>query len=118
VIHNKRTYCVYNVDTPEQLTDKLKSHSWTCCAGFRLQGYLFLNDSFSEDGASEWAVFKEATGKQVESITFGWCDRANTLRYIRESIAGMYDGWAERLDGGPMPKIEEAGNGHSCILCA
>jgi hypothetical protein len=60
-----------------ELARKLTAYSWTLCSGFRLGSFVFLNDSFSEDGAQEYAVFEAApnddeTNTQIESVTFGW----------------------------------------------
>ena len=73
----------------------LTESTWCCCAAFELGGYLFLNDSTSEDGIQEYAVLKRDGGNgkpiQVESITFGWCDAAKALEYIQETLAGKFD---------------------------
>lgn len=50
---------------------------------------FFLNDSFSEDGAQEYAVVRN--GRQIESITFSWCSRAeahNHIDYLARWAAG------------------------------
>jgi hypothetical protein len=88
MIHDKRGFYITDVSTPEALAEKLTKHSWTLCTGFRFKGYLFLNDSFSEDGAAEYAVVRESDGVGVESITFGWCSEADALRYINQIIDG------------------------------
>jgi hypothetical protein len=74
------------VDTPADLADKLANYTWTLCAAWRLGDLLFLNDSFNEDGAYEWAVVRD--GRQIESITFGWCDLARALEHITRLLAG------------------------------
>lgn len=95
--------------TPEELAEKLTGSTWTLCTGFELEGVLFLNDSFSEDSAQEYAVIK--AGHQVESITFSWCDRPQAERHIRTILAGA------GVDMGPSrPKIDTSRR-HSCHLC-
>ena len=68
MVHVKRRYHVREVATAEELAGELTRTTWSLCAGFALKGYLFLNDSFTEDSAQEYAVIIE--GLQVESITF------------------------------------------------
>lgn len=119
MMHKKRVFSVADITSPEELAAKLTAMTWTLCTGFRMQGYLFLNDSTSEDGAQEYAVVRVADipgsdHRQVESITFGWCDLDNALRYIREALAGDYD-----EDGRPLPALRlEYGPSHRCHLCA
>lgn len=70
MINVKRIWGVVDIDTAEELAEKLTKCTWTLCSGFHYSGYLFLNDSFSEDGAQEYGIVKELTKKQVESVTF------------------------------------------------
>lgn len=109
MIHTKRVFCVATVATAEELAEKLTQHSWTLCTGFEYAGLLFLNDSFSEDGAAEFAVVRD--GRQVESITFSWCTEAKALKHINEAAAGP------GCDMGAfVPRLERTG--HRCELCA
>lgn len=95
MMHSRRTFCVCPVETADELAEKLTAHTWTLCTAFRLRDYLFLNDSTGEDGAQEYAVVHAPTdrgpARQVESITFGWCDRAKALDYIRRTLDGEFD---------------------------
>ena len=101
----------------EALAKMLVHQTWCLCTGFRLGGYLYLNDSTSEDGAAEYAIVKEATGIQVESITFGWTTDAKAVATIQEISAGKYD--RENYGGGPSnsARIESSAH-HTCHLCA
>ena len=74
MIHESRRFHLVVVDSVGQLVDDFKKYTWTLCTGFSLQGFLFLNDSFSEDGAQEYAVVRD--GQQIESITVSWMSRA------------------------------------------
>jgi hypothetical protein len=59
-----------------------------------LEGYLFLNDATSADGAQEYAVIRPLPNGeylQIESITFSWCRAQQALDYIRQVLAGEYD---------------------------
>ncbi len=96
MFHEKRTWCVTPAESAEALARNLTERAWTLCTGFELTGYLFLNDSTSEDGASEWAVVRKPRGPgepflQVESITFGWCSYEKGLSYVQRAIAGEFD---------------------------
>ena len=117
MMHKRRTFCVSPVATAEDLAEKLTNYTWTLCTGIRLGGYLFLNDSTCEDGAQEYAVIKETEGGQllqVESITFGWCDRDSALAYIRRTLAGEFD-----AGGVPLTARLETPEQHGrCPHCA
>lgn len=95
MLHDRRVWCVSDVDSAEELARKLTETTWCCCTAFQLGEYLFLNDSTSPDGAQEYAVVKRmgdnGRPEQIESITFGWCDAAKALEYIHETLAGHYD---------------------------
>jgi hypothetical protein len=96
VLHETRTWCVTPKNTPEEVAESLTRTTWTLCTAFELAGYLFLNDSTSEDGAQEYAVVKRPAAPggplvQVESITFGWCDPPKALDYVRRVLAGEFD---------------------------
>ena len=107
MIHNKRKYDVREVSSPDELADELIRTTWCLCTGFSLEGYLFLNDSFTEDSAQEYAVVRD--GSQVESITVSWCNRATLLRHIHEVLAG------DHVNMGPAnPRLD---HGKSCRLC-
>ena len=98
--HKHRLYCVETVLTVEELAEKLIGTVWCLCAGFQLRDAadtLFLNDSFSPDGAQEYAVLRRLNGQwyQVDSITFGWVrslDKA--CLYIRDAATGQSDQYA------------------------
>ena len=91
MFHDTRIWCEPGVvDTPVELAEKLTQYTWTLCTAWRLGDLLFLNDSLREDGAGEWAVLRD--GRQIESITFGWCDRAQALQYITELVSGTLAG--------------------------
>jgi hypothetical protein len=107
VIHTKRRFLIKKVSSVEELAEDLTRCTWTLCTGFELEGYLFLNDAFSEDSAQEYAVIKD--GRQVESITFGWCSREQAEVHIRAVLAG------QQVDMGPVsPRLN---HGKVCHLC-
>lgn len=87
----KRRHDVVDVDSLEDLAENLTEHTWTLCTGFRARHakrtLLFLNDSTSADGAQEYTVLNE-DGRQVESITLGWCTREEALKHLQDLVAG------------------------------
>ena len=118
MLHKRGYWSVTPVSNPEELATKLTEHTWTLCTGFSLGGYLFLNDSTSEDGAQEYAVVKplrDGGFVQVESITFGWCTKGRAFELIRKTLRGEYD--AEAAFGRVKPNLEPP-EGHRCPYCA
>lgn len=91
-MHPNRPHVVATVESAEALAEKLTEHTWTLCAGFRLGDLVLLNDSTSEDGASEWAIFRDpkpcVPAIQIESITFGWMTSATALECLRRLQGG------------------------------
>lgn len=121
MFHKKRTWCVTSAGTSEDVARLLTQTTWTLCTAIELRGYLFLNDSTSEDGAQEFAVVKvpdQAGGQhvQVESITFGWCNYDRALGYIQRALAGEFDAYdfARAVE----PQLESAAEHGRCRHCA
>lgn len=118
MFHKNRTWSIAKVESVEALAEKLVDCSWTLCTGFELQGYLFVNDSLSEDGAQEFAVVRRPEcrhdpWKQVESITFSWCTKEQARRHIERSINGDFD-----IDGNNVEaNFEDAEKHTACMLC-
>ena len=121
MLYTKRTWCVTPAENAETLARKLTEYTWTLCTGFELADYLFLNDSTSEDGASEWAIVRLPRGGgepflQVESITFGWCSYERALEYIQGAIAGKFD--AFDFVAPVRPRLQSREEHKVCPLCA
>jgi hypothetical protein len=89
MIHYQRKYQVKKYLTVDDLTEALIERTWTVSSGFELEGLLFFNDAFSEDGAQEYAVYRD--GQQIESITFSWCDYDKAKEIILELVEGTLD---------------------------
>jgi len=110
MLHHHRRFAVTVVPSIEELTEKLTEHTWTLCTCFAYQGLLLANDSFSEDGAQEYAVYKDA--RQVESLTVSWM----TQERLREVIEALLRG--EYTEYGPVaPLHTEPASEHRCSLC-
>ena len=115
MIFGKRTFGVGDIETIEELAERLTETTWTLCTGFRFRRLLFLNDSFTESSAQEYAVIRESDMCQLESITFSWCDKVKGMRHINDCLTITDDGFLGKLDT-PM-KVEDAKH-HRCGLCA
>lgn len=115
MLHTRRIWTVGNIQSEEDLAALLVDHTWCTCNGFRLKGYLFLNDATCADGAQEYAVIQESTGAQIESITFSRCSYYRALELICEIVAGRYDDarywWMPAGHIDPDPH-------HRCSACA
>ena len=112
MIHHHRTFAVGVVDNLDELVEKLTDRTWTLCTCFEYQGLLLANDSFSEDGAQEYAVYKE--GRQIESLTVSWMTRES----LKEVLEGLLTGAYEELQFRPIQSLRtEPASGHSCGLC-
>jgi hypothetical protein len=118
MVHKNRTWCAADVESAEELARLLTQGTWTRCTGFRYRGYLFLNDSFSESGAQEYAVVEEATGKQVESVTFFWCSREQALDLIERISTDEFlkEAWDSGID--PARQVQAPEEHRCCHLCA
>ena len=111
MFHDTRTWGEpVAVDTPADLAEKLTDHTWTLCTAWRLGDLLFLNDSLSEDGAGEWAVVRN--GRQIESITFGWCSPPRALELINALVDGSLTGADYGAANPPLHPAHER-----CELC-
>ena len=119
MIHSKRRFLIGDIEHADELAGLLAKRTWTLCTGFRYRGLLFLNDSISEDGASEWAIYDAARYagmhffQQIETITFGWMEDAEAHLTILKLVSGeLYTKMGE-----PM-RIRTHDRNESCQLCA
>jgi hypothetical protein len=112
MIHHQRVFGVTVIDDLAEFVEQLSEHTWTLCTCFAYQGLVLANDSFSEDGAQEYAVYKD--GRQIESLTVSWMTREN----LREVIQGLEEGAYPELDfRHHHPLQTEPASVHSCALC-
>lgn len=117
MMHKKRRWVVQNADGPYKLAYMLTQQTWCCCQGFRWMGYLFLNDATSENGAQEYAVIRESTGLQVESLTASWMTESSMTEFLMHLVpnaGGVHDLWTEPLDTG---RLDKQGEHEPCIHC-
>lgn len=123
MLHADRIWSVSELGSAEELARNLTESTWCCCQAFQIAGhprYVWLNDSTSEDGAQEFAVCRLGLAKgdirQIESITFGWCDYEKSLQFIRETL----DGKDDNNDFGRQVKatIQSPKEHGSCPHCA
>ena len=115
----RRKRVVMDIDSPEDLAERLTAMTWCGCNGFRLGSYLFLNDSTSPDGAQEYAVLYEPTMQQCESITFSWCSYEKALKYIKQTLRGEFEPWSSPTLPSCFPDVVQTPEEHgSCPHCA
>lgn len=119
MLHSSRIWMVTLAESAEDLARKLTESTWTGCAAFQLDRYLFANDSTSADGAQEYAVLRpdgDDDFEQIESVTFSWCSPEEALDLIRKTLAGQYDanGFC-RVD---RARFQTSTEHDSCHLCA
>lgn len=90
MLHRNRIWTIADAVDAASLAEQLTQSTWCCCNGFRLGGYLFVNDATGPDGAQEYAALKPQGEDyvQVESLTFSWMTRETALDIIRRVIAG------------------------------
>jgi hypothetical protein len=110
MLHHQRRFAVTIVASLEELTEKLIEHTWPLCTCFAYQGLLLANDSFSEDGAQEYAMYRE--DREIESLTVSWMTRAGLQEVIESLVRGEYEPY------GPVaPLHTEPASQHRCALC-
>jgi len=90
MIHPNRDFAVSDMsDDLESLAHNMSQITWCLCSSWKVDDFLLLNDSFSEDGASEFAICKilKTDGdttevEQIESVTFSWFTVDQALDYL------------------------------------
>ena len=121
MLHANRAWCVSEVASAEELARKLTEMTWCCCTAFSVTGhpqYVWLNDSTSPDGAQEYGVCRIGTDdrdfRQLESITFGWCDYQQALKLILATLNGEDDNndWARNVSATIQTAAEHGRCGH------
>ena len=65
--------------------------------GFRLAGVLFLNDSFSENGAQEYAVVRGRIEIHDDASTTFELDEDSHLEFLTHVDANTFEGWLGRM---------------------
>lgn len=93
MMHRNRRWMVTDMADASDLGYEISRVEWTLCTGFRCNGFLWLNDSTSEDAIQEYAVVRESDMAQIESITVGWCDPVKVEQYQTDFEGGMVGPW-------------------------
>ena len=113
-MHTGRIWNVAGPFGPAQLAERLTKYSWTLCSGFECLGFLYLNDSTSEDAAQEYAVVRKSDLVQVESITVSWMDADQIAAFAAET-------WQREVHpsyGSIEPKNLDHDSVEYCTRCA
>lgn len=111
MMHTGRAHTIAPIDDLADLVEKLIHHTWTLCTGFRWRDLVLLNDATSENGAQEYAVFRD--GRQVESLTVSWM----TSLGLRVELESLSSGRDDGATGAPMQPRAVHPQG-ACHLCA
>jgi hypothetical protein len=116
MIHKNRRFSVADAESAEKLAAQLTEYTWCSCNGFQLGELVFLNDSFSENGAQEYAVIYR--GDQIESITFGWCTKEQALEFIRDLQKQIAENSFNIYSDASRVATEPAAKHERCQFCA
>jgi hypothetical protein len=112
MIHTNRRFQVATFPTPEALAAELhRVSTWTLCSAFATGDITLFNDSFSENGAQEYAVFRG--DEQIESLTVSWMTSENLTEILRTLAAG---GGIHFATG--RPSTEHPTSPERCMFCA
>lgn len=111
MVHVRREFRVVNERSVNLFVDRLVENTWCLCNGFRYQHLLFLNDSFSVNGAQEFAVFDERDGKEIDSLTVSWMSKDELTQAIARLLKTEHQESAKHK----MPSIVHPEG--SCMHC-
>lgn len=111
MIHKSRRYSVRHYSSMDELVTHLTDMTWCGCNAFEIEGVILANDSFSADGAQEYAVIRE--GAQVETLTVSWMTPEELRLAIQRIIANPEE--YETLST-EIPKFDHPKG--ACYLCA
>jgi len=119
MLHERRVWAVRPVADPETLAELVSNgRTQVLCAGFTIGGsFLYLNDSFSEDGGQEYGVVRANDLVQVESLTFSWMDKARAVETIRRAEGGEFIYRLASVRPEQVVIVGATGR-HSCARCA
>lgn len=117
MLHTNRVWSIVPAESAHSLAEQLTAMTWCCCDGFSLQGYLFVNDATSPDGAQEYAVLRLDGDRyvQIESITFSWLKPTRALTIIAQVLEGQFD--AARYGKVELRQIETPQQHGGCRHC-
>lgn len=82
MVHTRRRHSICRCENLDELVEKLLEHVWTGCSAFAWESLVLRNDSFSPDGAQEYAVF--IGEEQAESLTVSWMSPEDLKRVLQE----------------------------------
>lgn len=112
MLHARRAFQIHEFTDMREVARKLVETTWTLCSGFKCDGLILVNDSTSENGAQEYAVFHGE--QQIESLTVSWMESADQLYEILEKLS------KDPKSGVRMGKhkLLTHPDGESCRYCA
>jgi hypothetical protein len=114
MIHTNRVFGVMAIPDIKTLTRKMNHWRYNCCEGYQQGKHLFLNDSFSQAGDQEFAVFRVSGGKFIQIGTMTIPDRSFTDNHLKNLLVEAKK--SKTKLGVYELKIEDAAD-HQCHLC-
>jgi len=116
MLHDNRNWIVRRHDLEGTLEEQIKvlaealtKWCWSVGNGWQIGSYLLLNDSTSEDGAFELAVFKledDDNYRQIESVTYGWMKMDEAEKSLTAMMNGEQDDGIN-IDRAPRYRVIE-----------
>ena len=114
MINTNRVFGVMTIPDIKTLTRKMYHWRYNGCEGYQQNKYLFLNDSFSQAGAQEFAVFRVSDGKFIQIGTMTIPDRSFTENHLKNLLVEAKKSMMNL--GLYALQIEDAAE-HQCHLC-
>lgn len=114
MIHINRVFGVMTIPDIKTLTRKMNHWRYNSCEGYQQGKHLFLNDSLSQTGAQEFAVFRVSDGKFIQIGTMTIPDRSFTDNYLKYLLVEAKK--SKTKLGTYALQIEDAAE-HQCHLC-
>lgn len=119
--YNRKWNVVDVADSKELAENLVKFASHCRCVGYRCDGILWLNDSpgglIAPGQVDEWAIVREADGLQCESITVGWLDEEDDIKFVMMIHRKFSEGASPMF--GESRSLQEHSLDHpdKCFLC-
>lgn len=118
-MHPERCWGVIDVESAASLTADLRLTRYACCSGFRLDGYLFLNDSidYDPDLIQDYAIVRERDLREVDTVAVSECSATFLLEVVTQAIAGDLDESYDAVDHAIGRGQIASRTDHECAYC-
>lgn len=116
--YHNRQWNVETINDAAAMAEKIVSHDYCGCVGFRCGRLLWLNDSSCGGNIQEWAVVRESDGRQCETISVGWIDKEDMVKEIIEYQVKYQSGGTPQFGEGYVLPDGALEHPEDCRLCA